>query len=215
MDNKEIVSCLTVTKNRVDFLDRAISQYISQDWNFKELVIVYYNSDKDTALYLNSLNIEYIEKNNIRIFCYIDTSEVTLGEVRNYALDKIDDSSWICIWDDDDEYAINRISYCLNFCYKNNLDALTLRRLYIKKHSELRISPKRFIGWEGSLIARKRSIGRYELLHSGEDTPMLVKMYERKERIFSHDKPDLYIYNIHENNTNKNIETLFLHSEKL
>ncbi len=200
-----MVSCLTVTRNRVGFLKRSIDLFIQQDYNPKELVIIYYADDLSTKEYSDSfINNGY----NIRFIECINSSEMTLGDIRNYGIDRCK-GDWICIWDDDDEYASNRISACIEYCNKMKLDGTLLRRLKVKYNNEVRISPDRFMGWEGSLICKSSVIGHYDSLDNGEDTPLLYRLYLNDERILSFDNPSLYTYNIHESNTNKNLIQLF------
>ena len=196
----EKISCITVTKNRVPFLEKSISYFINQTYENKEMVIVYYNTDKITERYLKD-NQDYLNGNNIFFYKIIEDEGIFLGAIRNFGISKAT-GDWIVIWDDDDYYTNNRLESQYNYCIDNNLDSSTLKCIlvYSERYQETKCSFERAEGWEGSLICKKDIMPKYKNIKKGEDTPVLMYL------VFNNNfgaqfNPDLYVYLFHDTNT--------------
>jgi len=197
------ISCITITKNRVEHLVKCINYFIAQTHENKELIIVYYNTDTHTEKYLKAQK-ERLDENNIKIFKFIEDDGMYLGAIRNYAIMNAT-GDWICIWDDDDYFAENRIESQLNYCLEYDLEATALRSLIIfsDKYQEIKLSYERLEGWEGSLFVKREIMPRYKNLNKGEDTPVLLTLisdYNYKTQF----EPELYIYIFHDSNISGN-----------
>tara|TARA_R100000541_G_scaffold48420_1_gene55505 strand:+ start:184 stop:870 length:687 start_codon:yes stop_codon:yes gene_type:complete len=193
------VSCITVTKNRLSLLKTSIKHFNSQTHSNKEMIIVYYNTDKETRNWISD-NIDSLNSQNIMPYMFVEDDGLNLGTIRNYAVSKAT-GEWLCIWDDDDYYREDRISEQLKFCIENNTDACTLKSvlIYSNKMQEVKLSFERFEGWEGSLLCRSESMPKYKNLKKGEDTPVVNFLIENNnlKTMFN---PDLYVYIFHDNN---------------
>jgi len=193
------VSCITVTRNRVDHLKKCILYFKNQTHEYKELIIVYYNNDESTKKFLKE-NQEDLNSNSIYFHMFIDDDGLYLGSVRNYAVSKAT-GEWLCIWDDDDWFSPNRIESQLSFCIENDLEASDLRciLIYSNKHQLLKLSFERVEGWEGSLFVKKSIMPKYKNIKTGEDTPVVMSLlFNNKFR--TQFNPELYIYIFHDAN---------------
>ena len=210
------VSCITVTRDRVSLLKTCISHFKKQTYDNKELIIVYYNTDKETELFLKE-NKDELNKDNVFFYMFVEDEGLFLGATRNFAVSKAT-GNWVMVWDDDDWYSENRIEKQLKFCIENDLDACTLKSILIfsNKYQKLKVSFERYEGWEGSLICRKDSMPKYKNLKVGEDTPVLQKLIDDNVMTTLFD-PDLYVYIFHDANTsgNRHKQEIFDNSHEL
>ena len=193
------ISCITVTRDRINHLSNCINLFIKQSYQDKELIIVYYNTDKSTEKYLKAQHDRLVE-NNIKYYKFIEDDGMYLGAVRNFAISKAQ-GEYICVWDDDDFHAPDRLEKQHQFCIDNELIGCTLRCLliYSHKYRQFKLSFERDSGWEGSLLVKKEFMPRYKNLKSGEDTPVIDKLTINPnfKTLFN---PDLYVYIFHDNN---------------
>tara|TARA_Y100000389_G_scaffold62710_1_gene58809 strand:+ start:4345 stop:5034 length:690 start_codon:yes stop_codon:yes gene_type:complete len=199
------VSCITVTRNRVPHLKKCIKYFNEQTHKDKELIIVYYSSDKETESYLKENRNSFID-NNIYFYKFVEQEGLYLGAIRNFAISK-SQGDWICIWDDDDYYDEKRIKNQLKFCLKEKIDACTLRSIliYSNKYQELKLTFERQeMGWEGSLLCKKNSMPKYVNKSKGEDTPVLERLYN-EHKLLSYFDPELYVYIFHDQNVSGNV----------
>ena len=128
-------------------------------------------------------------------------NSITLGEKRNIA-SRFIEGDYLCVWDDDDWHNPIRISSQVESIKKSGKDACTLSSIYLYNTltGEVYVTRNRAEGWEGTLICKRNKIGKYEHLASKEDTIVLRK-FQQDNNIYTLDKPYLYIYQIHQNNT--------------
>lgn len=199
------VSCITVTRNRVPHLKKCIKYFKEQTHKDKELIIVYYSSDKETESFLKENRNSFID-NNIYFYKFVEQEGLYLGAIRNFAISK-SQGDWICIWDDDDYYDEKRIKNQLKFCLKEKIDACTLRSIliYSNKYQELKLTFERQeMGWEGSLLCKKNSMPKYVNKAKGEDTPVLERLYN-EHKLLSYFDPELYVYIFHDQNVSGNV----------
>jgi glycosyltransferase involved in cell wall biosynthesis len=95
-----VVSCIMPTHNRRTFVPHAIHYFLRQDYPHKELIIVDDGTDNVTDLIPDDDRIKYFKLKR----------ESSIGYMRNFAVGH-SKGSIIAHWDDDDWYAMNRISY--------------------------------------------------------------------------------------------------------
>src|SRR5687768_13464892 len=103
MKKKPLVSCLCISQNRPEFLKNAISCFIAQSYTDKELVVVSRRYDPEYDQIISRLSdgsVKYYGLNN--------ADQLTLGELRNIAIEK-SAGDFFCTWDDDDWYHNKRI----------------------------------------------------------------------------------------------------------
>lgn len=94
-----LVSCVCLTYNRPTLLNEAVKCFLDQTYRNKELIIV--NDNPLMKLY-SSLHYSNIHIVNL------ERRFVNLGQKYNYAMTLVK-GEYVCIWEDDDLYGINRI----------------------------------------------------------------------------------------------------------
>jgi glycosyltransferase involved in cell wall biosynthesis len=182
-----------VTRNRLTFVKRAVRAFEQQTHTHRELVILDDGQD-GTADFINSLResqIRYIRP---------ETDDLTLGELRNIAIEKAQ-GAFVTQWDDDDWYHPDRIRVQLaalrytqsQFCF---LSRWTLcwpaRHLFL--HSKQ-------LCWEGSILGSRAAMPAYPPLKRGEDSALVQQILNSQARVCFVDNPDLYVYIVHGENT--------------
>lgn len=223
------ISCICITQNRADLLKKAIKHYENQTYSNKELIILYPEFDypteelaKSNATYnqllLNEENGEWtydtaVNGGSAISFVKLKSfNQHSLGTKRNLAT-TCASGDYICVWDDDDYYANERLDRQFDFLKFTNKDAVALAQLtlYFQNTGKAYVSNARDEGWEGSLLCKKDAIGSYSDLERGEDTPVMHRLY-KQEKLAIMEDPRLYVYNIHYANTST--PTHFMKLEK-
>ena len=218
-ENKDAikVSTITVTRNRCEYLKKAMEYYLEQTHENREMLIMYYADDEDTVAWLHALNKSWRDEHRIRIFKHIPQEGTYLGALRNHLI-KQATGDYIIIWDDDDYYAPERIDFQLSEILERGIAACTLRSLMIFSYArqEMRMSFERPEGWEGTLMCKRDLMPYYANLERYEDTPVLTKLI-LKQMCESVHNPALYIYHLHDSNisTSYHKEELFNNSLEL
>lgn len=103
-----LISCLTLTTNRLPLLKQAIQCYCRQTYPNREMVIVCGGSDR----YQQAVTrfIDSLHRNDIRVVPVTGSQTSHLGRMRNLSLDYAK-GDLFCIWDDDDLYHPLRLEY--------------------------------------------------------------------------------------------------------
>tara|TARA_B100001094_G_C18147197_1_gene781483 strand:+ start:666 stop:1712 length:1047 start_codon:yes stop_codon:yes gene_type:complete len=139
-------------------------------------------------------------KSNI-FFVELDTNlNLSLGYKRNLSV-SFSSGNYVCIWDDDDEYDINRLYNQFNFLKFTKKSACSLSSLIIYDELDQRryLSSERAGGWEGTILCKKDEMGSFASLNRKEDTPVLDYL-KRTGKLSVMEDPELYKYCIHRNN---------------
>jgi glycosyltransferase involved in cell wall biosynthesis len=210
-----LISCLCVTKNRPKLLERAIACFNGQTYQNKQLVILYDDNDLETS---NWISNNYLG-NLIKIVKVSTNPKKKLGAVRNLAVEYAD-GEFVCQWDDDDWYHINRISLQYQMLVKNNKQGsvLTQYLMFNEKENKAYISFKRNY-WEGSLMCEKRMFleRQYDNISRGEDTPFVEYLYNSNKLAKIENMANIFLYVFHGNNTwdYDHFESLFNRSQEL
>ena len=191
------VSCLMVTKDRLDLVKTATVCFQNQTYPNKELVIVCDSKD-GVAEYIGKL-----QDPNIVLF-QLPPKARTLGDLRNFSIDR-STGDLITQWDDDDWYHPSRLSIQYNHLKSSNSDACLLGQWLMAWPDTGRygISNVREDGWEGTMLAKKSVVPRYQNLRKFEDTEMMERLF-KTSKVHVITDPDyyfLYIYLVHGNNT--------------
>jgi len=210
------ISCLCVTNNRVEFLQRSITCFKSQKYANKELVIVYSLSDLATDEFLERL---YSCDEEINLIKLPFDGQRTLGDLRNISIAN-STGEYICIWDDDDWYHPDRLQiqmkemldnsrrasilfYLLMFDIPNKTAYLTCRR-----------------AWENSILCEKKVLSEFNVsypsLNRGEDS-VFADQLKIANVFYPIIKPQLYIYCYSGKNTcdQNHFDLLFEKGQKL
>ena len=188
------ISCLCVTRDRVDLLRRAVGCFRRQTYTNRELVIVHESDDAPTVQY-----VQRIESPEIRAVAAPEYPKPPLGALRNLAIDA-STGHYVAQWDDDDWYSPERLTTQLQALLHFRKRACVLGRWLIYDMPTAMAYVSSVRPWEGSVLADKSILPRYPALPSGEDTPVIDQLKAAGELVII-DRPDLYTYVYHGDNT--------------
>lgn len=193
-----LISCICVTYKKPAMLARAIACFRSQTYANKELLILYESDDLPTVHFLASQR----PVAGIRYVCAEGQPKKTLGALRNLAVAAAA-GEFICQWDDDDWYHMDRLLYQYNALMQHHVSGSILTRwlVYDTCSGRAFVSNKR--RWEGSILCRRNVFTRkkYENKARGEDTDVIEYLHEHQHLVPIDDRPDLYLYVYHGANT--------------
>jgi glycosyltransferase involved in cell wall biosynthesis len=192
-ERSPLISCMLVTRRRPVMLKRAVTCFLQQTYKNSDLVIVCDSDDSESIEHVQSIN-------NSRISLVVVDGRCPLGTLRNTAVDRAR-GAFIAQWDDDDWHSPHRLAEQLGAIMTSGKAACVLSRWVIFDSTSCRayLSPIR--RWEGSLLARKSALARYNAtLSMGEDTPVVNDLFARGELALL-DRPYLYVYVFHGGNT--------------
>ena len=213
MKKKPLISCVCVTQNKIELLQKAISCFKSQDYPNKELVILC--EDNNPHL----IEIQELEKDpEITIIVIPVTPKRTLGELRNISI-KQAKGDFFCQWDDDDWHHPERLSAQYDFLIETNSTACCLdqRILYDAENNQLYMSHK--LLFEGSILMDRKialQTPMYSHKAKAEDTDF-TDFLRKNKMIECLNDPYLYIYVYHGKNTwdRDHFNKFFKKAEKL
>jgi glycosyltransferase involved in cell wall biosynthesis len=201
MINKKLplISCISVTRKKSKLLKRAISCFSAQSYPNKELIIIYEDDDLSTEQFLQS---QLSADSSIRFFCVPSTPKMALGELRNLAIE-LAKGEFICQWDDDDWYHVNRLSIQYEQLRIKDCSGsiMTQWLVFDTLTTAAYISNVRL--WEGSILCKKSilQLKPYEHKPIGEDTATIDFLAELNHICLLDKLPGLYIYVYHGHNT--------------
>lgn len=193
------ISCLCVTKNRVESLKKSVECFRAQTYPNKELLIVYDRADTETDLFFKTL----ADPNIIGYQYYNGRNQLTLGDVRNISIQQAT-GEYFCIWDDDDWHHKDRLIWQMMHITASGKSASAL--LYIILYDQINntsyMSAPR--PWEGTVLCSKsfamNNLVTYSSRHIQEDKSFIEKLIQL-DAICPVIRPQLYIYNYTGNNT--------------
>jgi len=193
-----LISCICITRNRPHLLQRAIACFIAQIYEHKEIVILFEIGDTATEKIIQQIPSSV----KLKVIVTDKTENRNLGYLRNIAINAAD-GEYICQWDDDDWYHVERLSYQYHFIQNTNYKGSILSRWLLFDHITRRAYNSCIRLWEGSILCTKEALlqKEYEDKKRGEDTAVI--MFLSSKRLL---KPipamsHLYIYNFHGKNT--------------
>lgn len=144
-----LVSCICITHNRPKQLMMAITYFKSQTYLNKELIISYPEDD------IPSKNIiKKISKHDLLNITTIERhGKDSLGTARNIAIG-FAKGEYVCIWDDDDYHAPDRLKYQINALQitGTNCQASILSRITLYDNLTKKANLSRFYNWGGTLL---------------------------------------------------------------
>jgi len=185
-----LVTCLCITRARVELLQRSIACFRRQNYINKELLILCEDDDHSTIEYVKT-----ISDTNIRYHIVPTDNKKTLGELRNLSIE-LAAGEYFCQWDDDDWYDPRRISKQLYFATKEKKAASILPRWLIFSTIENKSFCSHVRFWEGSILCRKdffHSSHVYKAVSYGEEIFLVQELILRDQAAII-DCPELYIY---------------------
>lgn len=194
MCESALVSCLCVTRNRVPFLRRAVSCFLSQTYQPRELVVLYESDDQATRDYLSTMS-----EPSIRGVEVPSSPRLLLGSLRNLSL-RAGQGHYVAQWDDDDWHAPTRLTDQIGVIRRSGRPACVLLRwiLYDATTQLAFVSGRR--AWEGSVVTERTAVPAYADRSRGEDTLVIDTML-KESKLALLDRPQLYIYVFHGGNT--------------
>ena len=187
-----LISCLCPTRNNPNIVKKAIKAFEKQTYDNKELILVIDEGSKYEE------SIKSFTKENIKLF--YAPKGITLGDIRNISVENAS-GKYIAQWDDDNTHCKNRLEIQYNAIETHKKKACFLQRVLINDT----ISGKKGIsnfgrGIESTIVALKSSLPKYPSIGVGEDV-IPRKYFTAISQVVYLDKPHLYTYNIHNNNT--------------
>lgn len=193
-----LISCVCVTREKPEFLKRAIDCFLAQTYVNKELIILYEDDDLATEKLVGG---GFPTESGIRLLRAPAYPKMTLGELRNVAI-KVAMGEFICQWDDDDWYHMSRLElqYGKLFGAGRHGSILTQWLVFDCLTATAYLSHVRL--WEGSILCRKSVLQQkaYEDKPLGEDTATIEYLASRNSLYLLEEMPGLYIYVYHGGN---------------
>jgi len=194
-----LISCICITRGKPGMLSRVIRCFYAQSYQNKEMIIVYEEDDHATAAFVSNHN--HLGA-NIQLVKIPAAPRMTLGALRNKGISAAN-GDFICQWDDDDWYHMNRLTCQYHAMLQQGADGSVLTRwlVFNEVSGKAYLSNRRL--WEGSILCRKERIQQkaYENITRGEDTVVIEHLVSTGCLHLVEDVPELYIYVYHGGNT--------------
>lgn len=197
MSQRTLVSCLCVSFQRVDMLRNAINYFKAQTYTDRELIIVSLGHD---PLYehLISSQTDCI----IKYFSINERGSLTLGELRNIAIEKAT-GKYICVWDDDDWYHNRRIELQMQETLRSKKKGTILPYCILYNSIERKAFMSIIATPPASIFCEKAVINKellYPHLNFAEDAAFMKKLFH-KSFLYPVINPILYVYKFHGSNS--------------
>jgi glycosyltransferase involved in cell wall biosynthesis len=189
-----LVSCLCLTRGRVPLLKRAVSCFLGQTYQPRELVVVVQADDGESRDYLAAL-----EAPSVRFVEVPASPRLSTGSLRNTSLQAAR-GHYVAIWDDDDWHGPTRLAEQIDAILRNRGEACVLWRLILYDtvtRSAFRSAART---WEGTLVAERSAMPAYPDQQRGSDTPVITRLGNGGKLVVL-ERPELYVYVYHGANT--------------
>ena len=210
-----LISCLCITRNRPEYLRRAIACFHAQSYENRELLILFEDDDLATMSFLERMK-NYLD--HVRIIQVQKHDRNNLGMLRNLALQHAH-GHFFCQWDDDDWSHPNRLSFQYEQLEGSNFAACVLGKIIIHDNVRHTLYRSCYRNWEGSVLCKKAAAidFPYPELVRGEDTPLIDYLAAHEMLINCTTQPFYFVYTYHGNNTwhGEHFDSLFRFSRKL
>ena len=197
-DSLPKVSCVMVTADRSALCRRAIWCYLQQSYPNKELVIL--DNGRETIEPL----LDDFPNSEFRYRKIVKTPEITLGDLRNMALEMATGEFIIPQWDDDDWYHPDRITLQVDKL-NEGYDACSLAGTLMHVNREpffdrpyIGLLPN---GVPPTIMHRRDDSIRYPSLPRTEDTVYVNEWVKKKYVQLPASVSYLYVRSFHGNNT--------------
>lgn len=204
-----LISCLTVTKDRLVLLKEAIRCYCRQTYPNRELVIVTDGLPRFRRAIEDHL--QQLGRTDIRLVC-VDEPDQTLGTLRNISLDSAR-GELVCQWDDDDlnhperlerQFEHLRRTKASGCCFSDQLQFFFKARTLFWSNWRVEDAPATEQLIPGTLMAHRDRRFRYPesgaYSASGEDSVLLEQIAELGSISRFEDAGFLNIYSYHGRN---------------
>ena len=197
-EDHPLVSCICLTHNRVDLLQRSVQCFRDQTYSNKELIVAFNEDNETTARFLAELSDP-----SIKTLVFQPGTNISLGAKRNSAIE-FARGFYFCIWDDDDWHNMDRLEIQVKSLAGASFRSSILSSILLHdgKTAESYVSAIRW-GWEQSLLCEKSLVEiiglRYESRDRGEDSSLVYNL-KQMGLLLATASPELYIYVYHGNN---------------
>jgi glycosyltransferase involved in cell wall biosynthesis/Tfp pilus assembly protein PilF len=201
-NGKPKVSCILPTYNRRGYFPQAIQYFLRQDYSEKQLIVLDDGTDRVADLVPDISDIEYIQIER----------RLTIGEKRNIGVEACE-GDIVLLWDDDDWYGANRISYQVAPIIEENADATVLQDGLVYDviqgqffHCRSLLRDQMFaFGVIGGTIAFRKDILDNTICFPkqslAEDAEFLRLLYRQKFRVIKMPAKGVFVYIRHNQNT--------------
>eukprot|EP01050_Picozoa_sp_SAG11_P000907 SAG11_NODE_33_length_22289_cov_12.857999_38_plen_466_part_00 len=195
-----LISCLCVSQNNVEIVGRAIDDFLKQTYLNKELVIVTEKQNKYLTELKRLVGVKDRSAKKIKLIIVDKAKYPTLGHLRNVSVENAK-GMYVLQWDDDDINHEDRISFMHEHLSQTSKNSCFLRKvIIIDRETNKKYLSRNWGGVEGTMLALRSAMPKYQHLKKGEDTPVR-NHFIRKDSYVILDAPHLYTYNFHINNT--------------
>lgn len=193
----DLISCICVTRKKVELLKRSIDCFNKQTYQNRELIILYEEDDIETSQFLE--NVKFSE--NIILIKEPIFPKKSLGELRNLAILQ-SNGNFFCQWDDDDWFHPLRLEIQFSFLNKK-VTGCILSRWTIYDYTTQKAYLSNSRAWEGSILCRRDVFDRFEYENKkvGEDTLFISQLLNNYSIQIINRLPFLYIYTYNSKNT--------------
>jgi glycosyltransferase involved in cell wall biosynthesis len=193
-----LVSCIMPTRDRRQYVARAVAQFLAQDYPDRELIIVDDGTDPIADLLPSEERIRVIRQRQ----------RLTVGAKRNLACDAAR-GEIVVHWDDDDWMADWRVRYQVDALLRHGADVCGLATLYFYDPASARawkyVYSDRTRQWlAGGTLCYRKAIWRahpFADVNEGEDTRFVWAL--RGARLLALDDPTFYVATVHPGNTSR------------
>nr|WP_199161501.1 glycosyltransferase family A protein [Elizabethkingia sp. ASV34] len=195
--DRNLISCICVTRNKLELLKKSIICFNNQTYLNKELIILYEDDDVETLEYLESATFS----ENILLIKEQFFPKKNLGELRNIAISQ-SNGDFFCQWDDDDWHHPLRLEIQFSYLTKEVVGCILSRwTVYDYTTQKAYLSNSR--AWEGSILCRKEIFDKfkYEDKSVGEDTSFIRQLLNSYPIQIVNRLPFLYFYTYNSKNT--------------
>jgi len=187
----QLVSCIMPTRGHVFPARHSIECFRRQDYPRTELVVVCAAAGSEVEDYVAGL-----DDPRIRFFRCPGARNV--GEMRNFALDRCK-GDLVSIWDDDDLSPPYRLAMQVCSLQEAKAGAAFLARVTLWSPAMRRLAISQRRPWEGTMLAERAALPRYQSRQKGEDTALVTELANRV-RMVAIDHPAAYCYVLHGRN---------------
>jgi glycosyltransferase involved in cell wall biosynthesis len=210
LNQNPLISCLTVTANRIQLLKEAIYCYLEQTYSPRELVIVTVVGGRHAEAikdYIDSLG-----RDDIHLFV-VENPDASLGYLRNKTVE-FSRGDLVCQWDDDDLYHPSRLEQQFAALRDQKAEACFMSdhlQFFTDTQALYWLDWRRFGGTlekqllPGSMLATRSSALKYPETgnesHFGEDNYVRSKVASSMGIAVVSGESHLYVYRCHGRNT--------------
>lgn len=188
-----LVTCIMPTRNRTDFVPRAIDCFLRQDYPRKQLVIFEEESNSTVPA---SAEITHVTT-NINIYR-------SIGEKRN-AMCAAAEGDLIAHWDDDDWHSPHRLSTQIEMMHAHGARLCGADRLVFFNGERAWLFQTVRKPWlAGGTLVYERSLWQeqpFTEVSNGEDVAFIDAAHRRGVKIVAVSDPSLYVAMLHDRNT--------------